>query len=109
MALLYLASSSSGLILPVRLPDKFLHLIAYTVLGLLFLRAFHGGVPAGLRWLPTVLAVAATAVYGGLDEFHQGFVGGRVREAADFVADLAGALLAVVVLAAWIRIAPGRN
>ena len=108
MALLYFASSSDDLSSPIEVSDKLLHLIAYTALGLLFLRAFHRGIPAGLRVLPSILAVMATAAYGGLDEWHQGFVAGRIRDLADFAADLGGALLAVVLLAIWVRFFPGK-
>lgn len=108
MALLYLASSTDDLPGIARFPDKLMHLLAYTVLGLLFLRAFHGGIPAALRALPSTAAVLATGVYGGLDEFHQGFVAGRVRDHLDFAADLLGALLAVAVLALWVRFVRGK-
>jgi VanZ family protein len=108
MALLYLASAGEILHITPDIPDKLMHLAAYTVLGLLFLRAFHGGVPDRLRRLPGVLAVSATAAYGALDEFHQGFVEGRQQELADFTADLGGAMLAVLLLAAWVRFYPGK-
>jgi VanZ family protein len=108
MALLYLASSTDDLPSVDLFSDKLMHLAAYTLLGLLFLRAFHGGVPAGLRWLPTLAAVFATAAYGGLDEIHQGFVEGRFRDPADFAADLGGALLATVLLALWVRFVRGK-
>ena len=108
MALLYLASSTDDLPAVDLISDKLIHLGAYTLLGLLFLRAFHGGLPAALRWLPTLGAVLSTAAYGGLDEIHQGFVEGRVRELADFAADLAGAILATLLLAVWIRFFRGK-
>ena len=108
MALLFLVSSTGDLMLPLAFPDKLLHLAAYTVLGLLFLRALHGGIPNALRLLPVSLAVVCTAAYGGLDEFYQGFVDGRIRDPYDFAADLAGALLATVLLAAWIKCFRGR-
>ena len=108
MALLYLASSTDDLPSVDLISDKVMHLAAYTFLGLLFLRAFHGGMPAAMRWLPVLAAVAATVTYGGLDEIHQGFVDGRVRDPADFAADTGGALLAVLLLAAWVRFAPGK-
>jgi VanZ family protein len=108
MALLYLASSTDDLPSVDLISDKLIHLAAYTLLGLLFLRAFHGGMPAALRWLPTLGAVLSTAAYGGLDEFHQGFVEGRVRDPADFAADFGGAIVATLLLAAWIRFFPGK-
>ena len=108
MALLYLASATDDLPTVPHFSDKLMHLLAYTVLGLLFLRAFHGGIPAGLRLLPSTAAVLATGTYGALDEFHQGFVAGRVSDPRDFAADLLGALLAVLLLALWVRFFRGR-
>ena len=109
MALLYLASAISDLNAPLVVSDKLLHLAAYTVLGLLLLRAFHGGMPAELRVLPTMLAVVVAVIYGGLDEIHQGFVAGRNSDPADFTADIGGALLAVVVLAVLVRLFRGKR
>jgi len=109
MALLFLSSSTGDVSLPLPVPDKLLHLAAYAVLGFLFLRAFHGGIPGALRLRPALLAIFCTASYGGLEEFHQRFVTGRVSDLADFVADLAGALLATALLAAWVSYAPGKR
>ena len=108
MAMLFLVSSTADLIIPFSIHDKLLHLVAYAVLGFLFLRAFHGGIPKAMRLLPTVLGIVCTAAYGGLEEFNQRFVTGRMADPADFVADLAGALLATALLAAWVRYAPGK-
>jgi VanZ family protein len=105
MAALFLYSSTAGVPTPIRLPDKLLHMAAYTLLGILFLRAFHGGIPNRIELWKGTAAVACTVAYGGLDEYHQRFVPGRVSDVGDFLADLAGALLAAVLLAIWIRYA----
>jgi VanZ family protein len=79
--------------------DKFLHAFGYAALGILALRAFHGGfTPA--RLLPTVLAGVAILLWGISDEFHQSFVPGRDASVLDLFADMIGFLLAVAVFRA---------
>ena len=74
--------------------DKFLHAFGYAGLGILALRAFHGGfTPA--RLLPTLLAGLAVVLWGISDEFHQSFVPGRDASALDVFADSVGFLIAV--------------
>ena len=83
--------------------DKPLHLIAYLILaGLvgLALRARGKG-----RALAAVLSLAMAAAYGSLDEWHQSWVPGRVASWQDWVADLAGACIGALAVAA----APGFN
>jgi VanZ family protein len=76
--------------------DKFLHAFGYAGLGILALRAFHGGfTPA--RLVPTLLAGVAVLLWGISDEFHQSFVPGRDASALDLLADMIGFLLAVAL------------
>ena len=46
-------------------------------------------------------AVGAVAVFGATDEWHQSFTPGRAVEFADWIADTAGALLAVTLYVVW--------
>ncbi len=85
-----------------RVWDKLLHAGGYAGLGVLALRAFHGGLERP-RWLPTLSAAAAVVAWGISDEIHQSFVPGRDASAADVLADAVGFLLAVAVVAAWVR------
>lgn len=83
--------------------DKVLHLFAYFVHGLCAAIALgRAGHPR--RFLGAFLL---TAGWGLLDEVHQSFVPGRDASSLDFVADLAGAALAVALAAAvagrWAR------
>jgi VanZ family protein len=84
----------------VHLPggDKAAHIVAYLVLGLLCMRAAHGGI-GSLRMRPTLVAVSLGAAYGMLDEWHQSLVPGRHSSVADWVADATGVLLAVACAA----------
>lgn len=94
LVLLYILSDRSGLPVGFSAWDKFLHAGAYGMLGVLSLRAFHGGL-GRVRWLPTVGALVLTVGYGAFDEFHQSFVTGRHADLWDLAADSLGAVLAV--------------
>ena len=103
MGLLYYVSSRTD---PPGLPsgwDKVIHLGAYALLGLLALRACHNGwsrlTPGG-----TLAAVLLGAAYGAFDEFHQSQVAGCHASVGDWLADLAGLLLAVVFIATVLAI-----
>ena len=69
--LVFLTTLSGRSSLPdVDVNDKILHVGGYTVLGILALRAFHGGL-GPLRPWPTVGGVVLTVGYGLIDELHQ--------------------------------------
>jgi VanZ family protein len=77
--------------------DKLLHAVAYMVLSVFTIRAFHGSL-GPLRWRPTLYAFFFTVGYGVTDEFHQSFVPGRNASSHDVAADVVGFLLAVALL-----------
>ena len=98
MGLLYFLSARSDMV--VSTPpgwDKVLHAGAYGLLAGLSIRAFHGGLGRLALW-PTVFALLLTVAYGMLDEVHQSRVAGRDASVFDWVADVIGAGLSVVVL-----------
>lgn len=74
--------------------DKLVHVGAYCGLGLLCLRAFHGGL-GPLCCGATLAALIMTAGYGAFDEWHQSRVPGRHPSVADWLADVVGAGLAL--------------
>jgi len=82
--------------------DKLLHTLGYAGLGVLALRAFHGGFER-LRPAPTVYAASAVILWGISDEFHQSFVPGRNASAWDVLADAVG--IAFAVLLVWMATA----
>ena len=103
MALLFLASASTALPgLAVR-TDKLLHAAAYAVLGVLCLRACHGGLEA-LAPGPTLGGYLLAAGYGLFDELHQSWVPGRDASVLDWLADAVGAGLAVALVASTIAL-----
>ena len=78
--------------------DKVLHAAGYAGLGLLALRAFHGGF-ASPRVAPTLFAASTVILWGISDEFHQSFVPGRSPDVYDVAADAVGATIAALSLA----------
>jgi VanZ family protein len=95
MAGLYVLSAQPSLPEMSRGSDKVAHAAAYAALGLLTLRATHGGL-ARLRPAATASALVITAAYGLFDELHQAGVAGREAAFADWLADVAGAGLAAL-------------
>ena len=77
--------------------DKFLHTGGYTVVSLLTLRAFHGGL-ARLRPGPTLASFLFMLLWSVSDEYHQSFVPGRDSSAGDVVADMVGFTIACALL-----------
>ncbi|MFN3266572.1 MAG: VanZ family protein, partial [Deinococcales bacterium] len=61
--------------------DKALHFFSYALLGFLFAKALNSP-----RW-----GFVLAALYGAIDEIHQGFVPTRLSDAWDFLADALGA------------------
>ena len=78
--------------------DKLLHTVGYAGLGVLALRAFHGGFEPP-RLASTIYAGLTVILWGISDEFHQSFVPGRDASAWDVVADSVGFTRAVVLFA----------
>jgi len=77
-----------------RISDKVLHLVEYSGLAALFVRALTH---EGLGWRDAVLtAIVMTSLYGASDEYHQAFVPNRNAAVSDWVADSLGALVGVL-------------
>lgn len=93
--LIFTASSRSSVAGP-KIPhfDKVVHFSVYGLLGTLACRAMPGR--RGAWW-----ALAAVSAYGATDEWHQHFVPGRSTELADWVADTAGAAIAILMYRRW--------
>ncbi len=78
--------------------DKLAHflvfgLLATSILRTPKLRACH--------WQHLIVAAALTSGYGAFDEFRQSLTPGRSVEFADWTADTAGAIVAVIVYRRW--------
>ena len=92
---------------PVTGSDKMAHFLVYALLAALWGRALSAGSPAKVTSLRTLAAMAASALYGGVDELHQRYVPGRVADWHDLLADatgaVAGGLFVLLVARAWQR------
>jgi VanZ family protein len=101
MGAIFYASSQSHLALPPGLTDKPTHLLVYTALGTLLVRALTGGLRARVTLSTALLAMALTTAYGVTDEIHQMFVPGRYAEWRDLVADSLGGALGAFTCWLW--------
>jgi VanZ family protein len=84
---------------------KLAHVVEYSVLGLLLLRALtvrSGGVRLTL-WLAVALAIVGAGLFGCVDEVRQSFVPRREPSLADVLLDTASAAAAVLAAAWWLR------
>ena len=81
--------------------DKVQHGVAYAGLTALCLRALARGQWEGITPRRAAVAVLMCVLYGVSDEWHQSFVPTRMADAADVVADAAGAAVSGAALWAW--------
>ena len=88
---------------PPHFTDKHMHLLGYAGFALVLVRALSGACWSGVTVATTLLAALIAAAYGVTDEWHQAFVPGRQADAADVLADAAGAVLAVAAVGAVAR------
>ncbi len=84
--------------------DKVAHFGEYAVLGFALAGALRRDAP---RWWPVavllVAAIAAAALYGASDEYHQRFVHGRDPDVHDWFADLTGSTAGALASAVLVR------
>jgi VanZ family protein len=78
--------------------DKILHAVEYAVLGALCYRALRGSGNDSWSRYAVPAAILLASLYGASDEVHQAFVPFRESSWLDWLADTAGAALAVVAL-----------
>ncbi len=80
--------------------DKIVHTIVYCGLAYLTFRAlYHQSRLPSVSRHAVLLSMAFTLFYAATDELHQLFVPRRSADLRDFLADAAGALLSLVLLA----------
>ena len=104
MALLFYLSHQPSLHTPSLFTgqDKLAHATVYGLLGVLLLGALPQS--AGrYSWRQITVSALIASLYGMSDELHQSFVPGRSAEVGDWLADSAGALIAVVLFAWLVR------
>ena len=79
--------------------DKLIHLTIFLVFGLLVYRGLHRWEnPSGFSYKRILIMLLIVLGYGLFDELHQGNTPGRTVDVGDFVADVAGGVLAGGIL-----------
>ena len=89
-----------------RAQDKVVHLVEYAVLSALLFRAWRGGRGVAAAFL---LAAAAAAALGCLDELYQSVIPSRTADPFDALADAVGAFIGGGGAAAAALILGGRR
>ena len=79
--------------------DKVAHFLLYFVLGVLLGRAALRGELRRGAWVAFIIGAA----YGGFDEIHQAFVPQRTPDLMDFLVDIFGVALGVLLIRRLIR------
>jgi VanZ family protein len=75
--------------------DKFLHIMCYALLGVLFFRAYLTLPFKNNINILIIAAITSSTLYGISDEIHQAFVPSRYAGVADALADAVGSGLGV--------------
>ncbi|MFN8583649.1 MAG: VanZ family protein [Gemmatimonadaceae bacterium] len=73
--------------------DKVVHFSLYLVFGYLLMRARAGAI----SWLLVGRIVVAIAIFAALDEWHQQFIPGRDMDRLDWLADMTGAAVGILI------------
>ncbi|HDP70541.1 MAG TPA: hypothetical protein ENN38_07040 [Actinobacteria bacterium] len=95
MVAIYFFSSLPASGVPSFLPDYVFHFFEYTILGILFLRAFEKQKETSKR--APFLTASLCIVYAALDELHQFFVPTRDCSLKDFAVDVVAILFIIFV------------
>ena len=95
MALIFAFSHQETLGGAGRIPDFLTHGTAYATLA--FLMARGVGASVTRSWLPSLIVVSASTLYGVTDEIHQAFVPGRHCDPWDVVKDFGGSVCGVLL------------
>jgi len=108
--LIFYLSHQPGTLVPPLFPmqDKLMHFTAYAILGFLGMgsvRTMAHGYRPEQAWLVCLLV----CLYGVSDEFHQYFIPGRMADALDVAADVAGGLLGIGLMYSLVRLAARRR
>ena len=100
---IYIQSSQPGpeYIPDVRFLDKFLHVGAYSLLGILFYRAYETLPLKNFKNLLILISIGSATVYGISDEIHQYFVPSRQADILDVIADTIVSICGVYFYSWW--------
>jgi VanZ family protein len=108
LILIFVLSSIPGDNLPeigFELNDKLIHFGIYFIAFLLSYFSFSNiGKPSFIAKNPLAFSLILTILYGLSDELHQALVPNRSADAADFLADVAGTLFGMILIAFYLNI-----
>ena len=76
--------------------DKFIHIVEYSIFGILAARAVKNSPRAVLNKNFIIFAILITVAYGASDELHQIFVPFRACDVFDLTADLIGGTIGAI-------------
>ena len=77
--------------------DKFVHVVEYTIYGILLMLAFSTAESSKIAKNAFVISLLVGIAYGGSDEIHQLFVVGRKSSVYDFAADSFGVVVGIIL------------
>ena len=97
---LYTLTSMPGYSLPqgIKISDKIEHLLAYALFGVLFNLYFWEKITALAKKKYFTLTIILGGIYAALDEVHQLFIPMRSGEILDWLADMVGILIALILI-----------
>jgi VanZ family protein len=100
---IYIQSSQPGTeYLPdIRFLDKFLHFCAYSLLGILFFRAYETLPLKNFKNSLILISIGSATLYGISDEIHQYFVPSRHADIMDVFANTIGSICGVCFYYWW--------
>jgi VanZ family protein len=102
MVIIFVQSSFPSISLPeveIISADKIIHMGVYGMLAALcYISLIHLEKNSTLTDSPFSWSLVITSLYGITDEFHQYFVPNRSAEMQDWLADFAGAVIAVLII-----------
>lgn len=97
--LIFATSLPSSSLPETSIGDKYLHFLAFWELGvLLSLTIYVQEKYAGLKKFYGLFGLLAASLYAVIDEVHQLFIPGRYCDILDVAADIAGAVVGVVLI-----------
>ncbi len=98
LLIIYILSSVSMDIskIPVVSNDKFMHILEYSVLGFLFIRAYLNTAGREYRIRGVFTTTFFAFLFGSFDEYHQLFVPNKVVSLEDILADTIGGFIGSV-------------
>ena len=105
MGAIFFISSVPGDKLSSHMWDKLAHVLAYGVLGILFLLPLCGGRLLQMRGGTAAMAVLLATLYGAFDEVHQAFTPNLFAGTSAASPAVAGAAVAVAAILLLIAVA----